>query len=153
LNDRAIDDSVTALERAFQIAKSGDCKSVSDLRKQLRKEGYSLDKITGRTLCGLSRPPAATAAPRTHDHRGIRQGIPPHWYLALGRRDSGSGGVTTHRLRGKKKEIRWPMKQPMLKPEDGATFHGGIEKRGGLFKAWCRAELEAGGRWSAESRE
>jgi hypothetical protein len=45
------------------------------------------------------------------------------------------------------------MKQPMLKPEDGATFHGGIEKRGGLFKAWCRAELEAGGRWSAESRE
>ena len=45
-----MDHSVTALERAFQIAKSGDCKSISDLRKQLRKEGYSLDKITGRTL-------------------------------------------------------------------------------------------------------
>jgi hypothetical protein len=28
-----------------------------------------------------------------------------------------------------------------------------VEKRGGLFKAWCRAELETGGRWNAESRE
>jgi hypothetical protein len=42
--------NVTSLERAFQIAKSGDCKSVADLKKQLRRERYSLDKITGRTL-------------------------------------------------------------------------------------------------------
>jgi hypothetical protein len=46
-----MDHNVTALERAFQIAKSGDCKSVAELKKQLRKERYSIDKITGRTLC------------------------------------------------------------------------------------------------------
>ena len=45
-----MDHSVTALERAFQIAKSGDSKSIADLKKQLRKENYSLNKITGRTL-------------------------------------------------------------------------------------------------------
>jgi hypothetical protein len=45
-----MDHSVTALERAFQIANSGDCKSVTDLKKRLRKEHYSLNKITGRTL-------------------------------------------------------------------------------------------------------
>jgi hypothetical protein len=45
-----MDHSVTALERAFQIAKSGDCKSVADLKKQLQKEGYSLDKVSGWTL-------------------------------------------------------------------------------------------------------
>jgi hypothetical protein len=45
-----MDHNVTALERAFQIAKSGDCKSVAELKKQLRKERYPLDKITGRTL-------------------------------------------------------------------------------------------------------
>jgi hypothetical protein len=45
-----MDHSVTALECAFQIAKSGDCKSVSDLKKQLLKEHYSLNKIIGRTL-------------------------------------------------------------------------------------------------------
>jgi len=45
-----MDHSVTALERAFQIAKSGDCKSVADLKNRLRKERHSLNTITGRTL-------------------------------------------------------------------------------------------------------
>jgi hypothetical protein len=45
-----MDHSVTALERAFQVAKSGKCSSIADLKKQLRAEGYPIAQITGRTL-------------------------------------------------------------------------------------------------------
>jgi hypothetical protein len=45
-----MDHGVTALERAFQIAESGECQSVADLKNQLLKENYSLNQITGRTL-------------------------------------------------------------------------------------------------------
>jgi hypothetical protein len=45
-----MDHTVTALERAFQIAKSGHCASVADLKKQLRAEGYSTAQVTGRVL-------------------------------------------------------------------------------------------------------
>lgn len=45
-----MDHTVTALERAFQIAKSGTCASVADLKKQLRAEGYSIAQVTGRVL-------------------------------------------------------------------------------------------------------
>jgi hypothetical protein len=45
-----MDHSVTTLERAFQVAKSGKCSSVADLKKQLRAEGYVIAQITGRTL-------------------------------------------------------------------------------------------------------
>jgi hypothetical protein len=31
----------TTLERAFQLAKSGDCASVAQIRERLKKEGYS----------------------------------------------------------------------------------------------------------------
>jgi hypothetical protein len=40
----------TDLERAFQLARSGRCGRVEDLRTQLRREGYSSDRVTGRTL-------------------------------------------------------------------------------------------------------
>jgi hypothetical protein len=46
----AMDGNLTALERAFELAKSGDCASVADLRKRLKGEGYSLQKIVGRSL-------------------------------------------------------------------------------------------------------
>jgi hypothetical protein len=46
----AMDHSVTALERAFQLAKSGKCTSLADLKKRLHAEGYSIAQITGRTL-------------------------------------------------------------------------------------------------------
>jgi hypothetical protein len=45
-----MDHTVTALERAFQLAKSGDCTSVSDVKKRLGAEGYSVAQITGRVL-------------------------------------------------------------------------------------------------------
>jgi hypothetical protein len=45
-----MDPNVTALERAFQLAKSGDRASVAELRKRLKADGYPLTHIMGRTL-------------------------------------------------------------------------------------------------------
>jgi hypothetical protein len=41
---------VTALERAFQLAKSGSYASLNDIKKRLRVEGYSTDQIRGGVL-------------------------------------------------------------------------------------------------------
>jgi hypothetical protein len=46
----AMDHTLTALERAFQMARSGVCTSVPDLRQRLKAEGYGTTQITGRTL-------------------------------------------------------------------------------------------------------
>jgi hypothetical protein len=46
----AMDRNATALERAFQLAKSGHCTSVADLRRCLKREGYPLTHIVGRSL-------------------------------------------------------------------------------------------------------
>jgi hypothetical protein len=40
----------TALERAFELAKSGRCSSAEEVRKVLAKEGYPLSQLTGRAL-------------------------------------------------------------------------------------------------------
>jgi hypothetical protein len=45
-----MDHTITALERAFQLAKSGDYATVSDIRKRLAQEGYSIAQITGGAL-------------------------------------------------------------------------------------------------------
>lgn len=45
-----MDHNVTALERAFQLARSEECASLTELRKRLKAEGYSDIAITGRAL-------------------------------------------------------------------------------------------------------
>jgi hypothetical protein len=45
-----MDHTITALERAFQLAKAGDCGSVPDIKKRLIQEGYSVAQITGGAL-------------------------------------------------------------------------------------------------------
>jgi hypothetical protein len=45
-----MDRNTTALERAFQLARSGNHASVADVKKQLKTEGYSVAQITGPTL-------------------------------------------------------------------------------------------------------
>jgi hypothetical protein len=45
-----MDYRATELERAFQLAKSGNCVSIADIRDRLKKEGYSLDRVTGKFL-------------------------------------------------------------------------------------------------------
>jgi hypothetical protein len=45
-----MDHNTTPLERAFQLAKSGDCNSVEDLKKRLKAEGYPTNQVFGRVL-------------------------------------------------------------------------------------------------------
>ena len=45
-----MDHRTTVLERAFALAKSGSCTSVPDIKKQLRREGYSIAQIVGKSL-------------------------------------------------------------------------------------------------------
>lgn len=52
-----MDPKVTALEPAFQLAKSGDVGGIPEIRKALKREGYSVDQLQGssvkRQLAGL----------------------------------------------------------------------------------------------------
>jgi hypothetical protein len=41
---------MTALERAFQIAKSGEVSGLTEIVKALKREGYSPDQIEGPAL-------------------------------------------------------------------------------------------------------
>jgi hypothetical protein len=45
-----MDQNITTLARAFQLAKSGNCDSVSAIKKQLKAEGYRIDQVEGPTL-------------------------------------------------------------------------------------------------------
>lgn len=42
--------NVTALERAFQLAKTGQYLDVSQIRQRLRFEGYDQGQVEGRSL-------------------------------------------------------------------------------------------------------
>ena len=53
---------VTTLERAFQLARSGKCATVGELRQQLKAEGYAPDQITGPTLLRQLRELCAAAS-------------------------------------------------------------------------------------------
>jgi hypothetical protein len=45
-----VDHKITAIERAFQIARSGHASSVAEIKEALRKEGYALEQISGPVL-------------------------------------------------------------------------------------------------------
>jgi hypothetical protein len=45
-----MDRDVSALERAFQLAKSGNVATVEALKRQLKTEGYSVATVTGNVL-------------------------------------------------------------------------------------------------------
>ncbi len=47
---RVMDHGIRTLERAFQLARAGDCASVSDIKKRLIAEGFSGEQITGPVL-------------------------------------------------------------------------------------------------------
>jgi hypothetical protein len=55
----------TALERAFELARSGKCADVAQVRLQLKAEGYARDQLTGPVLLRQIRDlcVAATAVP------------------------------------------------------------------------------------------
>ena len=45
-----MDPKKTALERAFELAESGEAASIDDIRRALNSEGYSSNQLTGSTL-------------------------------------------------------------------------------------------------------
>jgi hypothetical protein len=40
----------TCLERAFELARSGDCKTVDAIKQRLKHEGYNQETIDGPSL-------------------------------------------------------------------------------------------------------
>ena len=46
----SVDPNKTAIERAFELAKSGRAGSVDEIRRSLTSEGYSTHHLTGATL-------------------------------------------------------------------------------------------------------
>jgi hypothetical protein len=45
-----MDHGITAVERAFQLARSSACTCVKDIKERLMAEGYSANQISGRVL-------------------------------------------------------------------------------------------------------
>ena len=45
-------DRMSQLERAFELAGSGRCATVADIKRKLREEGYMDDQIEGPQLFG-----------------------------------------------------------------------------------------------------
>jgi hypothetical protein len=41
---------VTSVERAFQLARSGRCRTTADIQLRLKAEGYATDQVIGPTL-------------------------------------------------------------------------------------------------------
>ncbi len=47
-----MDSHVSQLERAFELANSGRCNTVADIKRKLREEGYMDDQVEGPLLFG-----------------------------------------------------------------------------------------------------
>ena len=45
-----MDSRISQLERAFELANSGRCATVADIKRTLRKEGYMDDQVEGPAL-------------------------------------------------------------------------------------------------------
>jgi hypothetical protein len=45
-----VENRLSQLERAFELAKSGRCTTVADIKRKLREEGYLDDQVEGRLL-------------------------------------------------------------------------------------------------------
>ena len=61
-----MDNRPTALERAFDLARSGKCADVAQIRQQLKVEGYARDQLTGPALIRQLRDLCIAATP-AHD--------------------------------------------------------------------------------------
>jgi hypothetical protein len=47
-----VDSRISQLERAFELAGSGRCATVAEIKRKLREEGYMDDQVEGPTLFG-----------------------------------------------------------------------------------------------------
>jgi len=42
--------NISVLERAFELARTGDYKNASEVKRTLAEEGYTIHQVTGPTL-------------------------------------------------------------------------------------------------------
>lgn len=63
---------ITAIERAFELAKSGRFLYLSEVRERLRFEGYFTETISGPLLCGQLK--ATIEAALKDQHKPLPQG-------------------------------------------------------------------------------
>ncbi len=56
----------TVLERAFELARSGRCRSMAEVRTALRAEGYTDHELTGKGLSDQLRALIKLAKPIGH---------------------------------------------------------------------------------------
>jgi hypothetical protein len=80
-----VDGKVSALERAFQLARSGRIGTVDDIKKQLKQEGYDVEPSP------VGRPRQEQAPQRAVEPFGERLTSPP--IAALVRPHVGTPGV------------------------------------------------------------
>jgi hypothetical protein len=57
-----MDPNKTTIQRAFELARSGEFKRIDDIRRQLKDEGYNHDLIVGRSLLAQLRTLMAAAS-------------------------------------------------------------------------------------------
>jgi hypothetical protein len=69
----AMQAKMTAIERAFELAKSGRYMSVGQIKYRLHVEGYFADAITGTHLCERLKALMDTAR-KTRWHDGAGKG-------------------------------------------------------------------------------
>ena len=50
VDERGMEANLSALERAFHLARSGRVTDVRDIKAQLKREGYDLGQIIGSVL-------------------------------------------------------------------------------------------------------
>src|SRR5262245_22097899 len=81
-----MDVNITALERAFQLAKSGDFATIEAIKSKLKAEGYSVSQIVGKTLIRQLRATAAAAksdstntGTAAQQENGCWRNLFPHW--------------------------------------------------------------------------
>jgi len=63
--------NVNRIERAFELARSGQCVTLNDIRLQLEVEGYSRGLVVGNYLSSLLRQLMREADPKSYG--------PPSW--------------------------------------------------------------------------
>jgi hypothetical protein len=67
-----LDTRLSQLERAFELARSGRCATVAEIKRKLREEGYLDDQVEGRLLFSqlnsLMKKSAQTQESRPEEH-------------------------------------------------------------------------------------
>ena len=87
-----MDKTITAVERAFQLARSSACTSVKDIKERLMVEGYAANQISGRSLSKqLAALIKARNAPKPPSHA-----LKVEWLKALGRVPNGPRSVVVN---------------------------------------------------------